>query len=84
MLQTFPAFVLGLWTRWFHPKALLAGWACGLVASCAMAYAGRFTSNFTLHLGSAALTGFIALYALLLNLAVSGLLTLVLPEERTA
>ena len=49
MLQIFPAFVLGLWTRWFHPKALLAGWACGLVASCAMAYASGFSSNFTLQ-----------------------------------
>ena len=49
MLQIFPAFVLGLWTRWFHPKALLAGWACGLLASCAMAYARGFTPNYTLH-----------------------------------
>jgi solute:Na+ symporter, SSS family len=78
MLQIFPAFVLGLWLRWFHPKALLAGWACGLVASCAMAYASGFTPNFTLHAFGGSLTGFIALYGLLLNLLVSTLVTLLL------
>ncbi|MBV8066588.1 MAG: sodium:solute symporter [Candidatus Eremiobacteraeota bacterium] len=75
MLQIFPAFVLGLWTRWFHPAALLSGWACGLVASCAMAYASNFTSNFTLHAFGGSLTGFIALYALAVNLVVSASLT---------
>jgi SSS family solute:Na+ symporter len=82
MLQIFPAFVLGLWTRWFHPKALLAGWACGLAASCAMAYASGFTSNFTLHLFGATLTGFIALYGLTVNLAVSSIATLTLRAAR--
>jgi solute:Na+ symporter, SSS family len=76
MLQIFPAFVLGLWTRWFAPKALLAGWACGLITSCAMAYASGFTANFTLHLFGGSLTGFIALYALVVNLIVSTVLTI--------
>jgi solute:Na+ symporter, SSS family len=78
MLQIFPAFVLGLWTRWFHPKALLLGWAVGLVASCAMAYASGFSSNFTLHAFGGSLTGFIALYALILNFCVSAAATLLL------
>ena len=71
MLQIFPAFVLGLWTRALHPKALLAGWACGLVASCAMAYATGFNANFTVVAFGGSLTGFIALYALVVNLVVS-------------
>ena len=83
MLQIFPAFVLGLWTRWFHPKALLAGWACGLVASGAMAYAGGFNANYSLHAFGGTLTGFIALYSLALNLAVSALLTLLLKRGTT-
>ncbi len=29
ILQTFPAIVVGLFTRWFHKWALLAGWAVG-------------------------------------------------------
>ena len=31
ILQTFPALVLGLYTRWFHRWALLVGWAVGMV-----------------------------------------------------
>jgi solute:Na+ symporter, SSS family len=30
ILQTFPAIVVGLYTRWFHRWALLAGWAVGM------------------------------------------------------
>ena len=82
MLQIFPAFVLGLWTRWFHAKALLAGWACGLVASCAMAYASGFTSNYTLHAFGGSLTGLIALYSLAINLLVSAALTIALRAVR--
>lgn len=82
MLQIFPAFVCGLWTRWFHPKALLGGWACGIIASCAMAYAAGFSSNFTLHAFGASLTGFIALYSLAVNLLISAGLTLALRAAR--
>jgi SSS family solute:Na+ symporter len=84
MLQIFPAFVLGLWTRWLHPTALLAGWACGLIASCAMAYASGFTSNFTLHAFGGSLNGFIALYGLLVNLLISVLVTILLRSGETA
>jgi solute:Na+ symporter, SSS family len=31
ILQTFPAIVVGLYTRWFHRWALLAGWAVGMI-----------------------------------------------------
>ena len=31
ILQTFPAIVFSLYTRWFHRWALLAGWAVGMV-----------------------------------------------------
>jgi len=78
MLQIFPAFVLGLWTRWLHPKALLAGWACGLIASVAMAFASGFNANYTLHAFGGELTGFIALYSLVLNLLVATGVTLLL------
>jgi solute:Na+ symporter, SSS family len=82
MLQIFPAFVLGLWTRWFHPKALLLGWAFGLIASCAMAYSSGFAPNFTLRAFGASLTGFIALYGLVLNLLISTFATLLLRAAR--
>ena len=31
ILQTLPAIVFGLFTRWFHRWALLAGWAAGMI-----------------------------------------------------
>lgn len=76
MLQIFPAFALGLYTRWFHPKALLLGWFAGMLTGTAMAYStflasGKFSSLFPLPLGSLRLVGFIALYALVANLAVA-------------
>ena len=71
ILQIFPAFALGLWTRWFHPKALLTGWACGVYASCAMAYASNFTPDYTVAAFGTKFTGFIALYGLAINLAAS-------------
>jgi len=82
MLQIFPAFVLGLWTRWFQPKALLLGWACGLAASCAMAYASGFAPNYTVRAFGGSLTGFIALYGLIVNLLVSTFATLLLRALR--
>jgi SSS family solute:Na+ symporter len=83
MLQIFPAFVLGLWTRWFRARALLLGWAGGLSASCAMAYAAGFGPNFTVHVFGISLTGFIALYGLIVNLGVAAAATLVLQIART-
>ena len=38
ILQTFPALVFGLYTGWFHRKALLAGWAVGMVYGTWTAY----------------------------------------------
>ncbi|MDP9395377.1 MAG: sodium:solute symporter family protein [Actinomycetota bacterium] len=32
ILQTLPAIVLGLYTRWWHHTGLLAGWAAGIVS----------------------------------------------------
>jgi solute:Na+ symporter, SSS family len=38
ILQTFVAIVAGLFTRWFHRWALLAGWAVGMVYGTVTAY----------------------------------------------
>lgn len=38
ILQTFVAIVAGLYTRWFHRWALLAGWAAGMVWGTITAY----------------------------------------------
>ena len=38
ILQTLPAIVFGLFTRWFHRWALLAGWAAGMIYGTVTAY----------------------------------------------
>jgi SSS family solute:Na+ symporter len=38
ILQTFPAIVVGLYTRWFHRWALLLGWAAAMVYGTWLAY----------------------------------------------
>ncbi|PZR56459.1 MAG: sodium:solute symporter [Candidatus Meridianibacter frigidus] len=76
MLQVFPSTALALYTRWFHPKALLAGWACGMIAATWMAIAVNYKTLFPLPLpGGGTLIGFIAFYAVVVNFAVSIALT---------
>ena len=38
VLQTFPSIVAGLYTRWFHRWALIAGWAAAMVYGTIEAY----------------------------------------------
>jgi SSS family solute:Na+ symporter len=38
ILQTFPAIVFGLYTRWFHKWALLGGWIAGIAYGTITAY----------------------------------------------
>jgi SSS family solute:Na+ symporter len=77
IVQIFPAVILGLYTRFVHRHALLAGWAAGLAAATWMAQSTNFTTTiFQLHAGIT-LPGYIAFYALLINLAVAAAATLV-------
>jgi SSS family solute:Na+ symporter len=81
MCQLVPSIVVGVFTRWFHPWALIAGWAAGMASGTAMAASLQLKSSvYPLHL-PAWLGGTWAMYAavpaLLLNLAISILLTFV-------
>jgi SSS family solute:Na+ symporter len=73
-----PAVVIGLYTRWFNPWALLIGWAAGTYAGTAMAVSVNFAAIYPLVIGSWIFPGYIALYTLILNLAISIVLTFVL------
>jgi SSS family solute:Na+ symporter len=74
ILQTFPAIVLGLYTRRLHRWGLLAGWAAGMgVGTWMAATLGFKGSVYPLHLGGSTVPGYAALYALLVNLGVAGL-----------
>ncbi|WP_248959152.1 hypothetical protein [Sphaerisporangium perillae] len=45
IVQTFPAVVFGLYTRWFHPGALLAGWATGMLSGTLTNSAGDYLAD---------------------------------------
>jgi SSS family solute:Na+ symporter len=86
MCQLVPSIVVGVFTRWFHPWALIAGWAAGMASGTAMAASLQLKSSvYPLHL-PAWLGGTWAMYAavpaLLLNLAISVLLTFVFRAAR--
>jgi SSS family solute:Na+ symporter len=80
ILQTFPAVVIGLYTRWFHRYALITGWAVAMTYGTLQAY--RTPGGGQSHFGGSAAPLFghvtyIAITALILNLAVSTLFTVV-------
>lgn len=84
ILQTLPAIIIGLYTRYLHRYALLLGWAAGMVAGTYMAYtqASKATphfgsSVFPLHLGTFVASGYAAFYALIVNLAVTIILSVI-------
>ena len=84
ILQTFPAIVFGLYTRWFHRWALLVGWAVGMVYGTITAYnvinpatKGHFGGSLAM-IPSIGKMGYIAMTAFVLNLVVAAVLTLVL------
>jgi len=75
IIQTLPAVVIGLYTRWMHRWALLIGWAVGMIVGTTMAASVNFASVFPLPLGAGTLPGYTAFYAFILNMVVSIVLT---------
>jgi SSS family solute:Na+ symporter len=91
ILQTFPAIVFGLYTRFFHRWALLAGWAVGIVTGIWMAYVTPNATGTQAHFGSSVyhwtllgwdFKAYAALIAFVLNVVVTVVLTLVLRALR--
>jgi SSS family solute:Na+ symporter len=94
ILQTLPALVLGLYTRWFHRWALLVGWAAGMVTGLWMLYTisnplikkAHFAgSQFPLSKWGldTKYTIYVGIVAVAVNLLVALVLTLVLRVVRT-
>jgi SSS family solute:Na+ symporter len=75
IIQTLPTVMLGVYTRWFNPWALLVGWAAGTFAGTAMAVHVGLKPTFPLELGGYTLPGYTAFYTLILNLVLAVLLT---------
>ncbi|MBP0452915.1 sodium:solute symporter [Kitasatospora sp. RG8] len=76
--QTLPAVGLAPFTRWFHHRALLAGWAVGMLAGTALVVSGGFSSVVDVGLGLVHLPVYVAVTALVANLLVALALTPVL------
>ena len=84
ILQTFPAIVIGLYTRWFHRWALIVGWAAAMVYGTIVAYntpapgvAGSHFGASTANVPGLNHTVYIAVTALVINLVVAIVLTAV-------
>jgi solute:Na+ symporter, SSS family len=88
ILQTFPALVFGLFTRWFRAEGLLLGWAAGIGWGSWTAWSNGMKPLASLTLGGDTYTFFVGLGALILNIVVAAvataLLRMVLPEGKGA
>jgi SSS family solute:Na+ symporter len=81
--QTLPAVLLALYIR-LDPRALLAGWAAGIVSGTAMVWALDFkSSTYPLHVLGWTVPCYAAVSALALNLVVSFVLSWVLKAAGT-
>jgi SSS family solute:Na+ symporter len=85
ILQLLPMLVGGLFTRWFHRWALLAGWAAGMIYGTIAAYnvssptASHWASSSDIVFGH---TVYIGLTAVVINIAASVVLTLIMKAVR--
>jgi solute:Na+ symporter, SSS family len=82
ILQTFPAIVAGLYTRWFHRWALLIGWAAAMVYGTVQVYRVPTPGVPGSHWGgsSAPVLGhvtYIAIAAFVLNVVIAAAATVV-------
>ncbi|MFB9543951.1 monocarboxylate uptake permease MctP [Micromonospora sagamiensis] len=95
ILQTLPAVALGLYTRWFHRGALIAGWAAGMGLGMWMLYQIPNAATGRKHFGGSAFplaefgfdtkkTIYVGIVAVLVNLLVAALGTLLLRAAKVA
>ena len=77
ILQTLPSLVFGLYTRWFRAEGLLAGWAVGILWGSWTAWGNGLKPLASLTLGGATYTFYVGLGALILNVAVAMIITVV-------
>ncbi len=95
ILQTLPSVFVGLYTRWPHRGALIGGWVAGMACGVWMLYVTGNAATKQAHWGGSAFalshlgidskvqiyTGFVAV---LINLIVAGVLTVVFKAVKAA
>src|SRR5258707_7782927 len=67
ILQTLPALIFGLFTRWFTAPALLAGWAVGLFGGTYLAWIDGLKPLHAVAFGETTVTVYVGLIALAAN-----------------
>ena len=79
MIQVLPSVILGLYLRMLNGWALLAGWAAGTAVGTWMASTTSFKAAvFTVSLSGVSFPGYIAIWALAVNVVVSVALSVTL------
>jgi SSS family solute:Na+ symporter len=78
ILQTLPSIVIGLYTRWLHRWALVAGWAVGMIAGTLMAQSQDFAPAYPLDVLGLHVNAYTGVFALAANLVVTLTLTFAL------
>jgi SSS family solute:Na+ symporter len=94
ILQTAPAVAIGLYTRWLHRTALIAGWVAGMGLGLWMLYQIPNVAQKRAHFGGSAFplskfgfdtpkTIYVGFVAVALNLLVAVVVTLILRAMKT-
>src|SRR4051794_34937302 len=95
ILQTAPAVALGLYTRWLHRGALIAGWAAGMGLAFWMLWQIPNAATKRAHFGGSAFplskfgfdtpkTIYVGFVAVAVNLLIAVIVTLILRATKTA
>jgi SSS family solute:Na+ symporter len=77
ILQTFPALVFSLFTRWFRAEGLLLGWAVGIGWGSWTAWSNGLKPLASIDLGGVSYVFYVGLGALILNIVVATVTTVI-------
>jgi SSS family solute:Na+ symporter len=84
ILQTFPSVVFGLFFGWFGPRALLSGWAVGIIGGSWLAFSDGVKPIHTMLIGGDKYTIYTGLLALAANIIVAVIVQLVAGGKKIA
>jgi len=75
IIQTLPAIMVGVYSRWFNSWALLMGWAVGTFVGTWMAFAVNLVNTYPLTIAGHTFPVYTAFFTVVLNLVVTIILT---------
>ena len=84
ILQVFPAIVFSLYTRRLNTPGLFLGWLVGIVVGTGLAISQGLKPVFALHVGDSTWPLYIGLIALVVNVVVTFIVSLVTPKRAHA